>query len=373
MSILKSKLALTSPFGDPRNTKTWTAVPSMMIQAAEDLGFQVIGIDSSLKNYQKLPYWLLHKVNGLGSNDFRRGRLARNHSADKAQSQIITSRYQKVLHTSTFDLPLLEPKADIEHYLFCDSTWNLWSKYATNMHQYTSPMMQLAEELDRESYSQIKHFFPVSEYVRDNLINYYKIEPERITVVGSGIKKIQPFTGKKDYQKGHILFVAKDRFEDKGGSLLIEGFKIAYKKNTNIKLIIVGREEYKKQFSSIPNVITKAYIPWKELHQLFCEAALFAMPALNEPWGQVYIEALAYKAPILGLNRNYLPEIIQQGAYGFLVDKPEPELIADAILQAFSEPEKLEMMGLAAQKYCLETFSWQKVMQKITNVMFDRK
>jgi glycosyltransferase involved in cell wall biosynthesis len=116
-------------------------------------------------------------------------------------------------------------------------------------------------------------------------------------------------------------------------------------------------------------VTVTGFIPQEELQNLFNTAALFAMPALNEPWGLVYLEALACKTPILGLNRNSLPEITRKGQYGLLVDEPTPDCIADAILQAFSHPEKLREMGAMGQTYCLKTFSWDQVAMKIVSVM----
>ena len=368
MSQNEHPIAIASSQGDPKNPKTWSGTPSNIIRGMEDLGVKVLGINSNLKKHQKLTYLLVHKLCGYRT-DYRRGRLSRTHSAKILQSQIKALGIKKILHTSTFDLPLPKPEPEVEHYLFCDSTWNLWSQYTTNIAQYTPKMRSLAEQLEQESYAQVKHFFSISEYIRENLINYYQIEPNRITVVGTGRGKIEPFMGNKDYQNGHILFVAKARFEDKGGPLLLEGFKKARQQNPSLKLVIVGQKEYEQLIGSVPGVSVTGFIPWEELQNLFHTAALFAMPSLNEPWGLVYLEALACKTPILGLNRNSLPEMTDKGKYGFLVDEPTPESIAEAMLQAFSHPDKLQEMGSDGQKYCLEKFSWEQVASKIVSVM----
>ncbi|MGV2829855.1 glycosyltransferase family 4 protein [Myxosarcina sp. GI1(2024)] len=364
-------IAIASSAGDPKNPKTWSGTPSNIARAIESLGIQVVGINTDLKKYQKLTYKLLNQLSGL-KIDYRRGKVARTHGAKILEAQAQALGCTKILHTGTFDLPFPQVNNQFEHYLFCDSTWNLWSNYVTNIAKYTPKMLQLADRLERESYAQINHFFPISEYVRQNLIDYYQIEPERITVVGTGRGKIEPFTGEKDYENGHILFVAKNRFEDKGGSLLIEGFQKALQKNPSLQLVIVGQEKYKKLIGSVPNVRVTGFISWKELQRLFERAALFAMPALNEPWGIVYLEALACRTPILGLNRNSLPEIIHQEKYGFLVDEPTSDAIAESILRAFSDPNRLRAMGIAGQQYCLEKFSWERVARKIAEVMLLR-
>jgi glycosyltransferase involved in cell wall biosynthesis len=365
-------IVITSTAGDPKNPKTWSGTPSNISNALENLGVKVVGINSNFKKSQKLIHLVLHKLTGLGT-DYRRGKMARTRSAKILEARIQALGCKKILHTGTFDLPMPKTNAEIEHYLFCDSTWNLWSKCATNITRYPPEMLKLSEKLERDSYAQIKHFFSISEYVRQNLIDHYQVEPERITVVGTGRGKIKPLKEEKDYAKGHILFVGKERFEDKGGPLLIEGFKKAQKKNPSLKLVIVGQEQYKKLIGSVPNVTVTGFIPWDELQNLFNTAALFAMPAFNEPWGLVYLEALACQTPILGLNRNSLPEITCQGQYGFLVDEPTPESIAETILQAFSNPNKLRDMGAAGQKYCLEQFSWEQVASKIASVMLGNK
>ena len=362
-------IALSS-FGDPKHPKTWSGTPSNIANALESLGLTVYGIDSSIKRkYQHRVYWLSHKILGLGTYDYSRGRFARTHSAGILQAQSKTFGCKKVLHTGTLDLPIAKLAPEIEHYLFCDSTWNLWAKNTTDIKQYTPKMLQIAEELEQESYKQVKHFFPISNYVQENLIAHYKINPKQITVVGSGRGNIEPFTQEKNYRDGTILFVAKERFADKGGFILLEGFKIAQKDNPALKLVIVGRDEYRALIGSIPNVSVTGYIAWEELQNLFNTAALLAMPALNEPWGLVYLEALACKTPILGLNRNAFPEITNHGQYGFLVNEPTANNIAEAILSAFSDLDRLKHMGEAGQKFCLETFSWKQVATKIANVM----
>lgn len=370
MTKAEPVIAISCSDGDPRCSKTWSGTPSNITKAIESLGITVLGVDASLNRYQRLAFKLLHRMAGLGT-DYVGGPIFRAQSAKITQHQIQTSGCTKVLHTSQLGLPLPKLDKEVDHYLVCDTTRVSWTKFASNVASCTPKMLRIAEQLEWDSFAQVKHFFPISEYVRDNLIHHYGVDSERITVVGSGRGNIQPFTGKKDYKNGHILFVAKGRFEDKGGPLLIKGFKLAQRKNPSLKLVIVGDAHYRDIIGPIPNVTVTGYIPWEELQNLFNTAALFAMPAPNEPWGLVYLEALASKTPILGLNRNSLPEITRDGQYGFLVNEPSPNQIADAIGQALSNPNKLSEMGIAGQKYCLETFSWHHVATKIASVMLE--
>jgi glycosyltransferase involved in cell wall biosynthesis len=95
------------------------------------------------------------------------------------------------------------------------------------------------------------------------------------------------------------------------------------------------------------------------------------MPALHEPWGLVYLEALASRCAVLGLDRNALAEITGGGKYGFLVRHATPAAIADALIHAFSDAEKLRSMAAAGQEHCLSKYSWGRTAALIRQRLVD--
>jgi glycosyltransferase involved in cell wall biosynthesis len=131
------------------------------------------------------------------------------------------------------------------------------------------------------------------------------------------------------------------------GGIDFETLKYAYNKNTKFL----------------------GFIPLNDLQELFNTHSLFLMPALNEPWGLVYLEAMACKMPIMGLNRNSFPEISGCGEYGFILEEETSDEIANSIVDAFKNLEKLEEMGKKGQIYCLENFSWTKTVDRILEVV----
>ena len=67
----------------------------------------------------------------------------------------------------------------------------------------------------------------------------------------------------------------------------------------------------------------------------------------------------------MGLNRNGLPELVDGGRHGFLVDRAEPAALAEAILSAVSDPPRLERMASTAQQHVLRNYSWNRVAERI--------
>jgi glycosyltransferase involved in cell wall biosynthesis len=237
------------------------------------------------------------------------------------------------------------------------------------MAQVDASYVRAADELERAAYHQMEHIFPIGCYVTENLVDHYGVESTRITPVGSGTSRVTPYHGEKDYRNGHILTVAKDRFEDKGGKLLLEAFQLARRTHPNLKLVVVGSRANARFVREPANVIVTGFVPDVELQRLFEGAALFAMPALNEPWGLVFLEALACKTPVLGLARNALPEMTANGRYGFLVNEATSGAVASALLEALGEPDRLRHMGIEGQAHCLRTYSWDAVAERIATRM----
>lgn len=352
--------------GEPTDPKTWSGTPfnlySELIKM-NCLGSAFNSIPTTNK-YERKLIRLINKYFYKNSVDLGRGFLYRYLHSKKVIRETKKSNSNLTLHMGTLDLPFFRIPKDQKHYLFCDTTWDLWSKCSTNMKGYTKKLLIDADKLEKKAYHQMEHIFSISEYVKNNLIDHYKVVPEKITVVGTGLGVIEPFKGKKDYSNGKILFAAKGRFDDKGGGVVLEAFKIALKSNPKLELSIVGQNEYAKKIN-LPNVKVYGFIPIEELQGIFNDSSLFLMPAINEPWGLVYLEALVCKTPIIGLNRNSFPEISDYGNFGFGLDDADPEKLSKIILNAFENPKQLEEMGQRSQEYCLNKYSWNNTVSRI--------
>ncbi len=365
---------ILAAYGDPENRKTWSGTPYNLLRAFRRLGYSVSGTNSLTdNNLVKLSQLVAHKTR-YSTTNFRVGPAARSHSAGRVARA--AAGYSTVLHTSLYHLPLRNPPPGQEQYLYLDFTWDLELKLDPANTQGDNRRMsadeQKVEELNTAAYAQMTHFFCISDFVRDNLIQHYGIAPGKITVVGTGINSefLQPVPP-KDYTRREILFSSKiiGGWEYKGGALLLEAFQLARKQVPDLTLTVVGLEEYAERVKGVPGVTAHGFVSWEELLALFRGATLYAMPALREPWGLVYLEAMACQTPVLGLNRLAFPEISGHGQYGFIAKDAAPEAVAQAIVEAVSSPERLRQMGEAGRKRCQDHFTWDHVVSTIAGKM----
>jgi len=360
---------LSCPDGDPTSPATWSGTPLRLLKELERRGLLAGSLDATRlpPRIDRLCRWIARKCFGDDDLAYAYNPVTRFFRALRLQRKI-GFRPLRVLHTGTLGMPLLFRLPGQRHYLFCDTTWHLAALHSTNLHVLGSRLRRMAEWLDRRSYRQMTHVFAIGQHVRDDLIAHYGMPADRVTAVGTGRGRLEPFSGAKPYDSGQILFVAKLRAEEKGISLLAQAFAIAVRRNPSLKLLLIGRQDF-KQYERIQNVTARAFVSDAELQQAFENAALFAMPARYEPWGLVYLEALACRTPILAMARNAGPEFCDNGRCGFLLEREDPQALADLLLSALADPVRLQEMGRHGQAMVLERYRWDSTMDRMIRAM----
>jgi glycosyltransferase involved in cell wall biosynthesis len=367
------RLAISSVFGDPIDRRTWSGAPYNVMRRLQKHGIAAEGIYSGFSRGERALLGIHYLMMGYGqppsSEALLRIRVARCRAAERLAAVARRRHIRHILHTGTLDLPTVSSNDDdLIHYLYCDHTWALSLPYRPDRDSYSARAVRDFDELERQALARVEHVFTFAEYVRDHMISYYGLSPERVTAVGSGMGQIEPYTGVKNYTRPDLLFIAKHLFMAKGGGLVVEAFRLAQRQRPDLTLTIVGDMRSRIHIPALPGLKVFDHLPWRELQRLLRMSSLLVQPMLNDPWGQVYLEALLSRTPVIGLHRNGLPEILEQGRHGFLVSEDSPAALADAILDALSDPLQLAAMGLSGQRHVLQNYSWDRVARMMTGI-----
>lgn len=362
-------VAVTSVFGHPRAARTWSGAPANVAASLERLGVKIDAIAPGIGRFAKaqmaLGDFLAGRGHPVSTEQILRSPTARQYMAAQVARETRRLGVRHVLHTGTLDLPASDVDQGTKHYLYCDHTWALAQRHHVEAGRYTRAAMRAFEATERRALEGLTHVFTFGAYVRDNIIEHYGLPSERVTAVGSGMGAIRPFRGQKNYAEPRLLFVAKHLFQAKGGVLLLAAFERAIRRRPDLRLTIVGDERSRRFVPPTRGVDFRSHLPWDELQALYHGATLLVQPMLNDPWGQVYLEAMASRTPVMGLARNGLPELTDGGRHGFLVDRPDPDALAEAIVCAVSDSARLERMAEVAQRYVLGTHSWDRVAERM--------
>ena len=100
----------------------------------------------------------------------------------------------------------------------------------------------------------------------------------------------------------------------------------------------------------------------------FEQCDLFCLPSWAEPFGIVYLEAMARARPIIGCNNCGPADFVTSGSDGVLVSPKDPAALADAIRMLWDSPERLAKIGAEGRKTA-ETFTWQRNVRQICTLL----
>lgn len=217
----------------------------------------------------------------------------------------------------------------------------------------------------KNDYNKLSILFTQNEWSRRVAISKYKMDPDKVYNVRFGVN-LTPYKGIKDYNDNLLLIVLRKGTEEyKGLNLLLEAFPIVRETINNVKLAVVGTDIG----SDIEGVTCYYNQPRNTTVELFKKCTLYTMPALREPNGITYLEGLANKAPIVGLNRFAFPEFSGNGEWGFICQNDDPQELADTIIEALSDKDRLREMGEKGQKFVIENYDWDKVVDNMIRIM----
>lgn len=147
-----------------------------------------------------------------------------------------------------------------------------------------------------------------------------------------------------------------DRF--KGFDMLVESVGHARREGADLRLTVVGTgsdlhylQDLTRERGLTDTVAFLGSVSDTELARQYRECDVFAMPSKKEGFGIVYLEAMRYGKPCIGGNHGGVPEVIDHGVNGFLVEHGEVEQLGKVLVDLWRDPEMRVRMGQnAAEK-----------------------
>ena len=207
----------------------------------------------------------------------------------------------------------------------------------------------------RFTYRHADLVLPVSPLVQECLEQIqprgtYKVVPDVVDVDAFGDRRRH-----SPRSPGTKIVAVAMLVRRKGLHDLVEAIRILVSGGRPVELAIVGegpeRSALESQAQGLP-VMFLGPLRREEVVSVVCDADVFAMPTLADPFGISAVEALAASIPVVVTDRSGTSELIARHG-GFVVPASDPFALAAALASALDHPSVFEP-GTAEElrRYC---------------------
>jgi glycosyltransferase involved in cell wall biosynthesis len=219
-----------------------------------------------------------------------------------------------------------------------------------------------SEQIDRAR--RANAVFTMSRWFGDFLVDH-GVARERVVPVGAGMNS--PPTVYRDPEaeaRGRILFVGTD-FLVKGGDVVVEAVRrLNAGGDRPIRLTIVGPLRWPMKGDPPPFVDFRGQVSPSGMSELYAGHDALAMPSRFEGFGIALAEAQAAGLPCVARREFAMPEIVQDGVTGILIDSHDPDELAVALERLLADSGVFTRTA-AARPALLARYDWAAVADSI--------
>lgn len=238
--------------------------------------------------------------------------------------------------------------------------------------EYTKPSLRWTFapnlRLDQKVFEAAKSIVSFSEAARQSVIQDYGISPEKVTVVYPGVDleriPVADLTHQEKQKPYNILFVGGD-FRRKGGYDVVQVFLDRFADQAELHIVTQTPIDVSHPRIHLYKNI-KAYTP--EWLQLYHQADVFVLPTYAEPFGWVFLEAMAAGLPIVATRITAIPEMVTHGENGLLIEPGDRAALAQSIAQLMQNRELGPKMGAKGRQLVEQQFNAEAHFAKLDHL-----
>jgi glycosyltransferase involved in cell wall biosynthesis len=151
-------------------------------------------------------------------------------------------------------------------------------------------------------------------------------------------------------EEGFIVLFLGRKTDYKGLDKCLEAFAVLRQRRRDIYLLAVGPETDFSQalwlrYAGLDGLIVYDSVSDEERLAALAACDVLAMPSCGEAFGVVYLEAWAYRKPVIGARIASVSSIIDEGGNGFLVAHNQVAQLISRLTYLADDPEAAQMMG----------------------------
>ena len=200
--------------------------------------------------------------------------------------------------------------------------------------------------------------------------------PRKISIIPNGIELdgiINNIPIKNESINQKIIYVG--RLEPvKGVEYLIMAMKLIHNEMPSVQLVLVGDgnerdrlETLSSELDIYKSVEFVGKIPHEDVQAYLQDADVFVLPSLSEGFPNVLLEAMACGLPIVATRIGGIPDIIEDGIHGYLVESKNFYELATKIMDILQDVEFSKKIS-SANKEEARAYSYENIICNLEGI-----
>jgi glycosyltransferase involved in cell wall biosynthesis len=165
----------------------------------------------------------------------------------------------------------------------------------------------------------------------------------------------------------------------KGFDVLLQATSILVERGVEFNVVIAG--ESGNQEDDLRELVRALHLSdvvsfegiqtQEELFELYCTSTVFTLACRVVDDGDrdgipnVMMEAMSTGLPVVSTNVSGIPELVQDGLNGILVESESPEALADALLRIIKDPSLAQRLGETGRSTILNRFDGEDLARQL--------
>ncbi len=257
---------------------------------------------------------------------------------------------------------------------------------AVILHKHIASAGNKRDFLHRYLYGGMDKVIAVSEFVRQSLLASCPLEPDEVEVLFNGVdtrqfipaaelgtqerKRIRAELGADD---NSVLVGVIGRLDPrKGQQWLIRAGGVLAGSGRELRYALVGASEqdYRAELEALVAKLGLAAVVKFTGHRtdsrrLYASLDILVVPSFEEAFGLVAVEGMLSGLPVIASNSGALPEFVEGGVNGLLVELNDDCALAGAIARLADKPELRASLGSSAHQWARGNLEMGLVLERL--------
>ena len=360
---------------DPDRTRTWSGTNWALLKALEEQIDTVdVGTHMSLAGRRAWQIATRRRRHGAWVSTWQTTPQWEKYMLNDVQRRVTASRCDAVIEIQ--DVGII----DRPFFVYQDLSYDVLVR---ELDSGDEGVTQFFKSLDRDVinrrrarqhdvFSRATGVMAMSSAYAESLVTESGLAPEKVHVVYPGAPALSADTNTKpprlrERPRTKLLFIGTT-FLVKAGDIVLKAFELLRREDPSLTLTIVGPDTWPVEGPIPDGVDFRGRVPRSEIVSIMDEHDLFVMPSRLEGFGMVFVEAMARGLPCIGRRAFAMPELIEDGVTGAIVDTLDPAVVAQAVLNTLANDAIFAEVDRRAAEVA-QRFTWERTAATMIDII----